>query len=264
MRVSVIPPFCSGGTGSRVLLVSTRIVTADRWNGRSSWRFSLSSHCRCPRPHRVAAPQFGRGPNQMSHALVSWGKLDLGTRPRSRSRNQTWTERSMPPEERPEQRGPGPTGSSPIWAIPSAALVYGGTIGLRRADLQGGLDSSLPTSSSQWLERHRRVEPPLNSVSCSCMRFPADQIKPLLASIPDRVLAPAVAPQVPPSPPTVAPAEILQTTYTNMPFDTSSPDWPRMSVAAPSSALPLRLSGSGCRSSPTLSSSGKALWKIQS
>ena len=55
--------------------------------------------------------------------------------------------------------------------------------------------------------------------------IPADQIKPLLASIPDRVLAPAVAPQVPPSPPTVAPAEILQTTYTNMTFDTSSPDW---------------------------------------
>jgi hypothetical protein len=57
--------------------------------------------------------------------------------------------------------------------------------------------------------------------------IPNEQIKSFIGSLPSSVLAPTVPPPVVPSPPGVAPASILQTTYTNMEYPPAQtdPNW---------------------------------------
>src|SRR5215467_2261968 len=54
---------------------------------------------------------------------------------------------------------------------------------------------------------------------------PATHLKELIAALPAEVLRPKDVPVAAASPPNLAPASILQTTYTNMTFDVSNPDW---------------------------------------
>jgi hypothetical protein len=54
---------------------------------------------------------------------------------------------------------------------------------------------------------------------------PADHIKQFMALLPAEELQPLNVPAVPASPPNLAPATILQTTYENLSFDVSNPDW---------------------------------------
>lgn len=101
-----------------------------------------------------------------------------------------------------------------------------------------GLLSTAPPSVSDGaiiMEALRSISPEqMKSLANSVPRdqlksllgaVPADHLKQLMASLPVEVLQPVRLPDVPVSPPNLAPATILQTTYTNQSIDVSNPDW---------------------------------------
>lgn len=91
---------------------------------------------------------------------------------------------------------------------------------------------------------------------------PADHLKELIASIPSEALRSEAAPVAETSPPNVAPATILQTTYTNTTFDISNPDWAKNVCGGSTIGLSTPLSGNG-RPFMTPALSGKARWRIR-